>query len=61
MTFLLRIVAECREIKRVVIINVPRQLARIERSGDLILNWHKKGLREREILAALRVKSRKER
>src|ERR1044071_2677038 len=58
--FLLREIAEGREGERVVRIDGPRQLARIERRRDLVFGFLTEGLGQEEVLATLRIERAEE-
>ncbi len=59
-TFLLREITEGGEGELVVLVGSPRDLARIERSRDLVLDLLKERLSQEEVLATLRVERAKE-
>src|SRR5207244_787039 len=44
----------------IVLVDAPRDLAGVERGGDLVLNLLEEGLRQRVVLAALRVEGAEE-
>ena len=58
--FLLREVTEGREGERVVLIDGPGHLARVERRRDLVLNLVQEGLGQEEVLAPLRIERAEE-